>query len=147
VDRVPISLGEQVDARFTRKGKGVCWPWNGSVGTDRRPQINTRDVMRFIYERERGPIPPGMILKRTDHREDCDWKGICSHQLCVNPWHVEPREPYFGERWGLYPRENSRPVGDISAAAEAKRRARARRKRNHDRHGDSQGVDDTADGG
>lgn len=145
MDKIPISFAEKVAARYTRKGKGACWPWNGSVGTDRRPQVNLKDVMRYIYEQERGPIPPGMILKRTDHDVTCERQGLCSHWLCVNPWHVEPREPSL-PNWGLYQRDRSWPVDSTSHAAEYQRRVRTRRKRKSDGdNGDSQGLDAAAD--
>ncbi len=60
-----------------------CWNWSRS----RQPNgyghltVNNRQVLahRFVYERERGPIPDGMTL---DH--------LCRNHACVNPDHLEP---------------------------------------------------------
>ncbi len=60
-----------------------CWNWTRS----RQPNgyghltINNRQVLahRFVYERDRGPIPAGMTL---DH--------LCRNPRCVNPDHLEP---------------------------------------------------------
>lgn len=146
MDKVPITFEEKVAARTTRKGKGACWPWNGAV-CEGRPCLNDRDVMRLIYQIERGPIPPGLILKRTDHIVTCRQKERCSHNLCVNPWHVEPRAPEI-EGWGQYQRDTTWTGTDTSHAAEYKRRGRARRKRNSNGDdGDSQGLDAAAHGG
>jgi hypothetical protein len=74
-----------------------CWLWTGP----RHKRIGYGRVMRsgkyllahrWIYERERGPIPEGLIL----HHE-------CENNLCVNPGHLRPMTR--GEHQSMHMRE------------------------------------------
>jgi hypothetical protein len=122
--RRQITFDEKVDARFTRRGRGDCWWWEGSLH-EGRPAINLRGVMRYLYEREVAPIPPGMVLVRTDHRLECRrMTEACPHMRCVNPFHVVPRPG----RSGLYEREVSHDITSSERSAERKRRVRANRR-------------------
>ena len=76
-----------VGSRKTRAGWDVdgagCWIWNGCVhplgyGMVRRDGRNQM-AHRYVYERERGALDPGLHLH---HR--------CGVRACVNPAHLEP---------------------------------------------------------
>lgn len=53
----------------------------------RRPVIRNRSVLRYVYEREYGPVPPGFVVARADHAKGCSASG-CIHDRCVNPSHL-----------------------------------------------------------
>jgi len=123
--RRPITFDEKVNARFTPRSRSECWWWEGSL-KEGRPAINLRHVMRYIYEREIAPIPPGMVLYRTDHT---DWCGMqrgrtCIHHRCVNPWHVR----LVPNRGGIYERDTSHDLTSSERAAVYKRRVRKNRR-------------------
>lgn len=109
--------------------------WEGSLHNG-RPALNLRYVLRYIYEQERGPIPPGMTLWRTDHRSDCDME-TCRHLLCVNPYHVRllPRTN------GLYRRPQEWDGTTTDHTLHYLRKQRARKKEKNGGNGDSQGRD------
>ena len=69
--------------RYTVDTATGCWNWNGATSQGRAGfvVIDGREVRayRFLYERENGPIPEGLVL---DHR--------CRNPRCVNPEHLEP---------------------------------------------------------
>ncbi len=113
--------------------------WEGSLNKEGWPQLNLRNVLLNIYEWERGPVPPGHFVVRTDHRDDiCEqlhWK--CRHNLCVNPWHIEFR-PHEGP---LYARVRKWDQQGTDHTAYYKRVQRARKKEKHDQDGDPQGND------
>src|SRR5688572_14187578 len=75
------SLEERL-ARYIVPGPG-CWEWAGSIIGNGYGQITIGQrriyAHRFVYERERGPIPIGLEL---DH--------LCRNKRCVNPDHLEP---------------------------------------------------------
>jgi hypothetical protein len=85
--RLPIAdrLAKYIDRTDT------CWLWTGArshAGYARmalagpgRNQTSV-EVHRFVYERERGPIPEGARLRHT-----------CGVQHCVNPAHLVVRIP------------------------------------------------------
>lgn len=115
--------------------------WEGSLSHG-RPAINLRHVLKYIYEWERGPIPPGHTLWRTDHRyPECkDLAYQCRHMLCVNPWHVTPRP----RRSGLYMRENNwdgTRTDHTLRYLHTQRGAPRGKKEKHDGDRDSQGDD------
>jgi hypothetical protein len=146
LEKIPISYREKVEARYIKKGRGPCWMWEGSLSHG-RPAINLRHVLRYIYEWERGPIPAGHTLKRTDHQfPTClDLAGECRHHLCVNPWHVTPRP----NRWGIYPRERNwdgTKTDHTLLYLHTQRASGPHRKEEHDRNGDSQGGPAEGDG-
>lgn len=123
--RRPITYDEKIDARFERRAQSQCWWWTGSL-KEGRAALNLRHVMRYIYEREIAPIPPGMKLIRTDHTRTCRkerW-STCEHNRCVNPWHVR----LVPNKSGLYERENPSELTSSERTAEYKRRVRAARR-------------------
>jgi hypothetical protein len=120
--RRPITFDEKVDARFTRRAQTQCWWWDGSL-KEGRPAINLRHVTRYIYEREIAPIPPGMILVRTDHDVDCLPRQLCQHHRCVNPWHVR----LVTSRYGIYERDVAHDLQSSERTRTWKRRVRANR--------------------
>jgi hypothetical protein len=122
--RRPLTFDEKVDARFTRRAQSQCWWWEGAL-KEGRPAINMRHVTRYIYEREIAPIPPGMVLIRTDHNQSCQVRRreICEHYRCVNPYHFR----LTPSKSGLYERENSHDLRSPEHVAEYKRRVRKNR--------------------
>lgn len=62
-----------------------CWNWNRSVSSNGYGMVQRTEggramvAHRYIYIRERGPIPDGLQL---DH--------LCRNKRCVNPDHLEP---------------------------------------------------------
>ncbi len=121
--RKPISFDEKVDARFTRRSQSQCWWWVGSL-KEGRPAINLRHVTRYIYEREVAPIPPGMVLMRTDHTPSCRLRQEqCEHYRCVNPYHFR----LAPGRGGTYERENSHDLRSPERITEYKRTVRKNR--------------------
>lgn len=118
--RRPITFDEKVNARFTPRSRSECWWWRGSF-KEGRPAINLRHVTRYIYEREVAPIPPGMVLVRTDHTPFCPRHlEPCEHYRCVNPWHLR-LQPSKG---GIYQREVEHDLESSDRAAVYKRRVR-----------------------
>jgi hypothetical protein len=138
--KLPITFNEKVNARFTRKAQEVCWIWEGGVRQG-RPAINNKHVMRYIYEQERGPIPPGHTLWRIDHTSSCNLHVVyCKHMMCVNPWHVEARALDYG----LYRREVSWRVDETAHQTEYARRRpqkRGKKGRNDNDRNQEGGVD------
>lgn len=122
--RRPLTFDEKVDARFTRRAQSQCWWWEGAL-KEGRPAINMRHVTRYIYEREIAPIPPGMVLIRTDHTPTCrtERREMCEHYRCVNPFHFR-LAPSTG---GIYERETSHDLRSPEHVAEYKRRVRKNR--------------------
>lgn len=145
MQKKPITFREKVEARYIRKGRGPCWMWEGSLSHG-SPALNLRHVLRYIYEWERGPIPPGHTLWRRDHRmPECKkLKYECRHRKCVNPWHVEA----VARADGLYRRENNWDGTKTEHTLHYLRTQRGHTssgKEKHDSDGDSQG-DDALDG-
>ena len=140
MDKTPITFREKVEARYVRRGISACWMWEGSL-LHGRPALNLRHVIRFIFEWERGPIPPGHTLWRRDHSWDCrDADGHCRHWLCVNPYHVEP----MPRGSGLYRREREWDGSTTEHTTHYLKKQRARRKaesRNDGDDRDSQNLD------
>jgi hypothetical protein len=126
--RHPITFDEKVNARFVKRSQSQCWWWEGSLQQG-RPAINLRHVTRYIYEREVAPIPPGMVLVRTDHDPECKRQQRCAHYRCVNPWHLR-LAPHRG-----YERDVSYDLESSERSAIYKRRVRANR-REKERSGD-----------
>lgn len=56
-----------------------CWLWQRAIDRDGYGRRHAKPAHRYIYERERGPIPDGLQL---DH--------LCRTPRCVNPDHLEP---------------------------------------------------------
>ena len=121
--RNPITLEEKVRARYSPGPQSQCWPWRGSVDYRGLPRLNLLPVQRTIYQIEIGPIPPGVILERTDHGASCKSRLTpCIHDSCVNPWHVR----LTPSTYGLYEREGVEDPDELVRLR--KRRVRARQK-------------------
>jgi hypothetical protein len=56
-----------------------CWLWTGSHDRNGYGQFNKTTAHRWVFEKLRGPLPPGDEL---DH--------LCRVRSCVNPDHLEP---------------------------------------------------------
>jgi hypothetical protein len=119
-----MTFDEKINARYTAGPQSQCWFWQGSL-KEGRPSLNLRHVMRYIYEREVAPIPPGMTLYRTDHTVECRTRREqCVHLRCVNPWHVQ-----LGPgRGGLYEREVNHDLESTERTTLRKRRVRGNRR-------------------
>jgi hypothetical protein len=98
--RRPITFDEKVEARYVRKSREECWPWEGGLDPEGRPRINERKIIRYIFEKEFGPIPSGYVLWRNDHTESCRPATPCRHRSCVNPHHMR----LVSSEGGLYER-------------------------------------------
>ena len=106
--RVPITQAEKVAARYTRGGRDSCWMWDGDTDWRGYPRLNLKPVLRYIFEQEFGPIPPGYVLWRDDHSPTCRPATQCRHLRCVNPHHVR-----LVKSWGgLYERDNRKKGRD-----------------------------------
>ena len=68
-----------------------CWTWTGKVDRDGYPVVwrgrSASKGHRVVYEREVGPIAPGLAL---DH--------LCRNRACVAPHHLEPVDQSENER-------------------------------------------------
>lgn len=72
-------------ARYTRGAPNGCQVWTGYIDKDGYGYIFIREsgkslnkrISRFVYERAKGPIPPGLQI---DH--------ICRNRACVNLEHL-----------------------------------------------------------
>lgn len=64
-------------------GDLLCWTWTGYTDAQGTPVIRTPEgqttARRRYYEREKGPIPEGLILY-----------ALCQNKLCVRPHHMQP---------------------------------------------------------
>lgn len=84
-----MALISRADAfrHMVRMTDDGCWVWEGSFSDDGRGHRTARFFAgkkyvrpaRWAYEKAKGTIPPGLILRRTCNTEDC-----------VNPDHQEP---------------------------------------------------------
>jgi HNH endonuclease len=68
---------------FERGAPDECWLWRGQISPSGYGRIDINNhagyAHRYVYERERGPIPNGLQL---DH--------LCRVRACVNPSHLQP---------------------------------------------------------
>ena len=65
-----------------------CWCWLNGLSRDGYPVHEGRPCgHRYVYEKEVGPIPEGMVL---EHR--------CRNRACVSPSHLEPVTQSVNER-------------------------------------------------
>lgn len=76
------TVTERFWSKVEKGGPDECWHWTGTLGrgygllwTGERLVV----AHRWLYEREKGPIPDGLQL---DH--------LCRVRACVNPAHLEP---------------------------------------------------------
>lgn len=81
-----ITYDDKIAALTPRRSPTACWPWMGTVNK-RGPVLINKNVVRYVYERDVGPIPPGFVIVRTDHQPECD-TSRCNHRICVNPAHM-----------------------------------------------------------
>lgn len=142
---IPVLTAEQQERlwkHIDRRGPTECWPWLGGY-TQVRPtksrygiwHVNNSTHLRpyrVTYTLLRGPIPDGLTLDHVAER--CQLGG-----LCCNPWHLDAVS--FGENARRYYRarthcqrgheieQHGRPCRECRN--EAKRRERARKKRQH----------------
>jgi hypothetical protein len=66
-------------SKVDRDGSGGCWLWTGSHKSSGYGQfLRNRPAHRWLWEHERGPVPPGQEL---DH--------LCRVRRCVNLAHLE----------------------------------------------------------
>lgn len=88
-----------------------CWVWNRTIAENGygRIYISGKSVVahRYVFERERGPIPEGMVL---DH--------LCRNRRCVNPDHLESVEQVLNVRRGKSPKLTIEQAREIRAIAD-----------------------------
>lgn len=60
-----------------RKESTGCWIWVGSIDRKGHPQFESKIPQHFSYAHFVGPVPAGMIIKRT-----------CGNRLCCCPSHL-----------------------------------------------------------
>lgn len=64
-------------------GELLCWTWTGYCDHEGTPKIRTpkgqTTARRYYFEREKGPIPEGLILY-----------ALCQNPRCVRPHHMQP---------------------------------------------------------
>lgn len=76
------TLDERLDERTYYDPNTGCWLWLGSRDTNGYGSIGVggrqRSTHAVTYEREVGPIPPGLDL---DH--------LCNQRACRSPYHLE----------------------------------------------------------
>ena len=81
--RYPPPIEERLLKLIEPEPNTGCWIWTASLDGNGYGQITvagkSTKAHRFVYERERGPIPAGLTL---DH--------LCRNRWCVNPAHLEP---------------------------------------------------------
>lgn len=83
VKRIPGHGRRKHSLEYIVDPETQCWNWAGGINSsgygvyerDRKRTV----AHRFIYERNKGPIPEGKYL---DH--------ICKNRRCVNPDHLQP---------------------------------------------------------
>lgn len=77
-----LSLIDRFMQYVTYEPNSGCWLWTGYVNPKGYGRINIKRRLvlthRFLFEREYGPVPDGLML-----RHKCDVK------CCVNPDHLE----------------------------------------------------------
>lgn len=75
---------------------GSCWQWTGGLNSSGYASIRvdgvTIQLHRYSYERNKGPIPDGMVI---DH--------LCRNRSCCNPAHLEAVTVHENWRRGMNP--------------------------------------------
>jgi hypothetical protein len=110
-----------------------CWIWErsrthggyGHLGVGGK----TRRAHQVFYEREYGPVPPGMEL---DH--------ICRNHACVRPSHLEPVTHAVNMQRGIRTKLTRAQVEEIRALAASGVAQRALARRFGVRHGQIQHI-------
>lgn len=95
-------IAEAIEDKYAVDLETGCWNWlraqdGHGYGQYLHPETK-RNIHphRFLYERERGPIPNKMVV---DH--------LCRNRLCVNPAHMEAVSNRENIRRGLIARATS----------------------------------------
>jgi len=76
-----------VYAKISPEPNTGCWIWTGAISDTGYGNASvvidgkrkTKNIPRLMYQLEKGPIKPGLII---DH--------LCRNRWCVNPDHLEP---------------------------------------------------------
>lgn len=80
--RKDIPLEERVDAVGWTETSNGCWEWNGFRDNVNYGRIKYKQrpvkLHRFMYERYKGPIPKGLVVRHK-----------CDNPPCSNPEHLE----------------------------------------------------------
>lgn len=95
---------ERIDGLISPEPNSGCWLWMGAVSSHGYGQIRvlesgewkTKRVHKVNYERYKGPVPDGKVLRHH-----------CDVLICVNPDHMTPgtqkeniRDSIVRGRWG-----------------------------------------------
>lgn len=68
-----------------------CWHFTGSLNHQGYGKLHNRGAHRVFYEVFIGPIPSGLEIDHTCHKDtECAGGSTCQHRKCVNPNHLEP---------------------------------------------------------
>ncbi len=102
---------DEAFAAFVVVAVDGCWIWAGDRDSHGYGRVHldgeSHYAHRWVYEREIGAIPAGLVLDHLCHTLDRLCAGsACRHRLCVNPTHLEPvtlgeNSRRGGQRWAI----------------------------------------------
>lgn len=90
----------RIESYIDRDTYAPCWYWTGAPGYENYAQTLVAGHLTYVHvaawERENGPVPPGMTIDHECHnaaaeRGECLGGPSCLHRRCVNPAHLAPK--------------------------------------------------------